>query len=219
VEYFSEPFVRRGTVRKPLGYIFFIVGALLLSFSFGRYVSGALDADRARAAWESAEAKSTLALARSAMRRAGAREVIAAGAPVARLVIPRLALDEIVLEGVGDDELNAEPGHMPGTALPGEVGNSVVSAHRDRHFNHLDAISVGDTITTESGALKQTWVVVGKRIVGKNEPALFPAKDPTLTLTTCWPIRYIGPAPERLIVTAKPLAAPAKRLGQVASTN
>jgi len=206
-------------VRKPIGYTFFIAGALLLSFSFGRYVSGALEADRARAAWESAEAKSTLALARSASQRAGAREVVAAGAPVARLVIPRLALDEIVLEGVGDDQLNAEPGHMSGTALPGERGNSVVSAHRDRHFNHLDAISVGDTITTESGVLKTTWVVVGKRIVGKNEPALFPANDPTLTLTTCWPIRYIGPAPERLIVTAKPLAAPAPRTGQVASLN
>jgi len=204
-------------VRKPLGYTFFVLGALLLSFSFGRYVSGALDADRARAAWESAEAKSTLALARSATLRAGAREVIAPGAPVARIVIPRLALDEIVLEGVSDDELNAEPGHMPGTALPGERGNSVVSAHRDRHFNHLDAISVGDTINTESGALKQTWVVVGKRIVDKDERELLPAKDPTLTLTTCWPIRYIGPAPERLIVTAKPLAAPRARSAQVAS--
>ncbi len=205
-------------MRKPLGYAFFIAGALLLSFSFGRYVSGALDADRARAAWESAEAKSTLALARSATQRTGAREAVVAGAPVARLVIPRLALDEIVLEGVGDDQLNAEPGHMTGTAFPGEPGNAVISAHRDRHFNHLDAISVGDTITTESGTLKKTWVVVGKRIVGKNEPALFPSKDPTLTLTTCWPIRYVGPAPERLIVTAKPLAAPSTRIGQVATT-
>jgi len=206
-------------VRKPLGYTFFIAGGLLLSFSFGRYVVGALDADRARAAWESAEAKSTLALARSAAVRAGAREAVAVGAPVARLVIPRVALDEIVLEGVGDDQLNAEPGHLPGTAFPGEPGNAVVAAHRDRHFNHLDALSVGDTITTESGALKKTWVVVGKRIVGKDEAALFPSNDPTLTLTTCWPIRYIGPAPERLIVTAKPLAAPATRPGQIASTN
>lgn len=206
-------------MRRPIGYSFFIAGALLLSFSFGRYVIGALAADRARSEWESAEAKSTVALARSAALRAGGREIIATGAPVARLVIPRLALDEIVLEGVGDDQLNAEPGHFPGTAFPGEPGNAVVSAHRDRHFNHLDALSVGDTITTESGTLKKTWVVVGKRIVGKDEPALFPSTDPTLTLTTCWPIRYIGPAPERLIVTAKPLAAPVTRSGQVASTN
>jgi len=206
-------------VRRPIGYSFFIAGALLLSFSFGRYVIGALNADHARSEWESAEAKSTVALARSTALRAGARETIATGAPVARLVIPRLALDEIVLEGVGDDQLNAEPGHLPGTAFPGEPGNAVVAAHRDRHFNHLDAISVGDTITTESGTLKKTWVVVEKRIVGKDEPALFPASDPTLTLTTCWPIRYIGPAPERLIVTAKPLAAPATHSGQAASTN
>jgi sortase A len=127
------------------------------------------------------------------------------GAPVARIVIPAIGLDEIVLEGVQGNDLNGGPGHVPGSALPGERGNSVISAHRDRHFNHFDRLSVGDTIVTESGPLRTTWVVKSRQVIDKNSPALFQTKDATLTLTTCWPIRYFGPAPERLIVTAKPL--------------
>jgi sortase (surface protein transpeptidase) len=34
---------------------------------------------------------------------------------------------------------------------------------------------------------------------------LVAAEAPTLTLTTCWPIRYLGPAPDRLIITAEPV--------------
>ena len=51
-----------------------------------------------------------------------------------------------------------------------------------------------------------TWVIVSERVVDKDTKALFPSVDPTLTLTTCWPIQYLGSAPDRLIVTAKPIA-------------
>jgi sortase A len=92
----------------------------------------------------------------------------------------------------------------------------VISAHRDRHFNHLDALDVGDTLVTESGTHSDRWVVVAKRVVGKDERALFRTSDATLTLTTCWPIRYLGPAPERLIITAKPIR---RNQTRVASTS
>jgi sortase A len=122
-------------------------------------------------------------------------------------MIPKIDLDEIVIEGVDGEELNAGPGHLPGSPLPGERGNAIISAHRDRHFKHFDALDVGDTITTESGARQDRWVVISTRVVDANAPALIRTSDRTLTLTTCWPIRYVGTAPERLIVTAKPAAA------------
>jgi sortase A len=124
---------------------------------------------------------------------------------VARLEIPRIHLDEIVVEGVGDDELNAGPGHLPGSVLPGMKGNAVISAHRDRHFSRLDELQLGDTIRTESGHSSGSWVIVGRRIVGRETPALFVASEPLLTLTTCWPVRYFGSAPDRLILSAKPI--------------
>jgi sortase A len=193
-------------MRKRIGLLLYVVGGLLLSFSVGRYGVGAYKADQARQAWDAAEAREAVALARSVSLHHGQRESLLAGAPVARLVIPRLDLDEIVLEGVDGNELNAGPGHLTGSAYPGESGNAVISAHRDRHFNHLDALQVGDTIVTESGTYRNGWVVVSKRVVDKDDRVLFRTADATLTLTTCWPIRYLGPAPDRLIVTAKPIA-------------
>jgi LPXTG-site transpeptidase (sortase) family protein len=203
-------------MRRRIGLLLYVVGGLLLSFSAGRYGVGFLRADQARREWDAAEAKEAVAMARSVALHHGVRESLVAGAPVAHLVFPRLDLDEIVLEGVDGDELNAGPGHLTGSAYPGEQGNAVISAHRDRHFNHLDALQVGDTIVTESGTHRTSWVVVAKRVVDKDAKALFGTSDATLTLTTCWPIRYLGPAPDRLIITAKP-AERATKAGQVSA--
>lgn len=157
--------------------------------------------------WDESEARAVVALARRSVTiDVASAAPIAPGAPVARLLIPRLALDEIVLEGVDDRALNAGPGHLPGSAFPGERGNSVISAHRDRHFARLGDVQVGDMIVTESGARAERWVVVSRRVIDADAPALFRTTDATLTLTTCWPIRYMGTAPERLLVTAKPVA-------------
>ena len=123
--------------------------------------------------------------------------------PVARLVIEKLRLDEVVVEGITDDALRAGPGHMTGSALPGDIGNAVISAHRDRHFYALGEIAMGDTIVTESARGTLTWRVARIRVVDADAPALRLSKAPMLTLTTCWPIRYFGPAPDRLIVEAE----------------
>jgi sortase A len=204
-------------VRKWVGLGFFTSGGFLLAFVAGRYAVGFARADDARQAWDDVEAHVAVAQARTVALRRRPQPAPVEGAPVARLVIPRLDLDEIVLEGVDGDDLNAGPGHLPGSVLPGDRGNSIVSAHRDRHFNHFDALSVGDTVVTESRAGRTTWVIVSQRVVDKNAPALFATKDATLTLTTCWPIRYVGPAPSRLIVTARPVSVPTPRSAASAS--
>jgi LPXTG-site transpeptidase (sortase) family protein len=192
-----------------LGYALFCIGGATVAYAGGRYAMGTWEQQEARRAWQEAEARAVIALARRDVVT-GVTNAIAPGAPVARLLIPRLGLDEIVLEGVDGNSLNAGPGHLPGSAFPGEKGNSVISAHRDRHFARLGAIQVGDTILTESGAHDDRWVVISKRVIDSDAPALFHSRDATLTLTTCWPIRYLGTAPERLIVTAKPVPLPKK---------
>ena len=189
-----------------LGYALFSVGAAMFAFGGARYGQGAWRQQEARRAWNEAEARAIVALARRSVTSDGLRPApVVPGAPVARLLIPRLAMDEIVLEGVDDYSLNAGPGHLPGSAFPGEAGNSVISAHRDRHFARLGAIEVGDTVVTESGTHSTRWVVISKRVIDADAPALYHTTDATLTLTTCWPIRYLGTAPERLLVVAKPV--------------
>jgi sortase (surface protein transpeptidase) len=62
-------------------------------------------------------------------------------------------------------------------------------------------------VVTETDFRRTTWVVVNRRIIDKDAPALFRTPDATLTLTTCWPIRYVGSAPDRLILTLKPASS------------
>lgn len=189
-----------------MGYALLCLGGATAAYAGGRYTVGELQRQEARRVWDERQAQLVVALAHSkAGPRFDARDVLP-GAPIARLRIPKLSLDEIVLEGVGDNELNAGPGHLRGSAFPGEKGNSVISAHRDRHFSRLGALQVGDTLFTDSGWSETKWVVVARRVIAADAPALFRTSDATLTLTTCWPIRYFGSAPDRLIITAKPVA-------------
>jgi LPXTG-site transpeptidase (sortase) family protein len=191
--------------RRHVGAALAVGGAVLLTFAAGRYAAGAMRADAARSAWDAAQAKQAVAKARAVAWNPERTVALVTGAPVAHLLIPRIGLDAIVLEGVDGDELNADPGHVPGSALPGEPGNAVISAHRDRHFSHFGELQLGDTVTTETLGRRTQWVIVARRVIDKDAPALFRTTDPTLTLTTCWPIRYLGSAPDRLILTAKPL--------------
>jgi LPXTG-site transpeptidase (sortase) family protein len=190
--------------RRRAGLAIFLAGSLSFSLAGSRYAMGAVAQDEARRIWDSTAAHAAVESARSLVARDRAPGTPARGEPVARLIVPGIGLDEIVLEGVDDDALNGGPGHLPGTPLPGDAGNSVISAHRDRHFRKLGAVSVGDTVVTQSGTRKTSWVIVRRRIVDKDQPVILPAKNATLTLTTCWPIQYLGTAPERLILTATP---------------
>lgn len=138
---------------------------------------------------------------------------VPSGAPVVRVIIPSIRLDEVVVEGLSDRDLWAGPGHMPGTVFPGQNGNSVVSAHRDRHFHRLDDLRVGDVIETQTPMMSVMWRITQRRVVGKEERAIFESTTPMLTLTTCWPTRYVGPAPDRLLLTAEPVSMRERETG------
>ena len=195
-------------VSRALGTTLCVAGLLIVGFVVVRYADGALRSDMSRRQWAEQQARAAVDASRQRATASTSATVshVVVGEPVARLQIPRIHLDEIVVEGVGDDELNAGPGHLPGSVLPGMKGNAVISAHRDRHFSRLDELQLGDTIRTETGHSNGSWVIVGRRIVGRETPALFVANEPLLTLTTCWPVRYFGSAPDRLILSAKPIA-------------
>ena len=194
-------------MRRTLGAALLAAGAMLVLYVGVRYVTGAYERDAARTAWAALEARNAVASA-SALAASTAHTTYTPGELVGRLLIPVVKLDEVIAEGVGDDELDAGPGHLPGSASPGESGNAVISAHRDRHFHSLGRVAIGDTVITETRTLRTMWVITGRKIVGRYQPSLFPSSEPELTLTTCWPIRYIGPAPDRLILSAKPVVRP-----------
>ncbi len=121
-----------------------------------------------------------------------------------KLEIPRLNLSTVVFEGSDEDVLERGAGHVPGSALPGDRGNAVFAAHRDTFFRPLRGIRVGDLVRIETAGKKKTdYFVASMRVVGPDEvDVLRSTPQPALTLITCYPFRYIGPAPERFVVRA-----------------
>jgi len=192
--------------RRLASWLLVAVGVATLGGVGAQYARSWVARDRVRAEWDRAEAERAR-LTANARLDADAPGEPALGAPIARLLIPRIALDEIVVEGVGEGELKVSPGHLPDTPIPGLSGNSVVSAHRDLHFRRFGQLRVGDTLTTVTARLTTRWRITERRIVDDDAPALHQTDGPTLTLTTCWPIRFIGPAPDRLLLTAVPVDA------------
>jgi sortase A len=103
----------------------------------------------------------------------------------------------MVMEGDGAGVLRLGAGHVPGTQM-------CIAAHRDTFFRALKDIHVNDTIriTTPEGTTE--YRVVSTKIVPPSDTSVLDAKDDsTLTLVTCYPFYYIGPAPKRFIVQAQ----------------
>src|SRR3954470_24836831 len=121
-----------------------------------------------------------------------------------RLSIPSIDLDAIVVEGTSYKQLAIAPGHMTDTAAPGETGNSVITAHRDTFFRHIYELNKGDEIVVRRGGKSFQYLVERKFVVKPSDVSVLrPTTDARLTLVTCYPTYYVGPAPERLVVTAK----------------
>lgn len=135
------------------------------------------------------------------------------GEGIAKIYFPTLGSDEVkvVVEGVGTEDLKKGPGHIPDTALPGAVGNVVVSGHRTTYgapFNRVDELAIGAAIVLETQGSWYTYRVTGTSIVAPSAiEVTFPVpnqqgRTPTqrlLTLTTCNP-KYS--AQTRLIIRA-----------------
>ncbi len=126
-------------------------------------------------------------------------------ATIARLIAPAQGADLLVLAGASGRTLAFGPGHHDGSALPGEAGNAVISAHRDTHFRFLRDVAVGDTLIVEGAAGKRfSYRVRAIDIADQRDlrlPRLPP--EPTLTLVTCYPFDAVEPGgPLRYVVVA-----------------
>lgn len=110
-------------------------------------------------------------------------------APVARLKVPRLDVDQIVLAGASGRSLAFGPGHLTGTALPGERGNSVITGHRDTHFDFIGELKTGDIFRLQRpDGIWAHYRVTGGEVVDARSAQLVDTPDRSaVTLVTCWP--------------------------------
>jgi sortase A len=133
---------------------------------------------------------------------AGAR--IMAGSPIGRIEISSIGIAAMVLEGTDGKTLSVAVGHVPGTPVPGQQGNVVLAAHRDTFFRGLRKIRRDDEIvmTTLDGSYH--YLVDSTQVVDPDDiRVLAPTPDDFLTLVTCYPFYFVGPAPKRFIVRAR----------------
>ena len=133
------------------------------------------------------------------------------GQPMARIRIPSARMDWVVFGGTDDATLEKGPGHVPGTAMPGQdgpPGNCVITAHRDSHFRNLGWLRRGHVVEIETAGGTKTYRVASREIVTPKDVRVLAATPrPRLTLITCYPFTYIGSAPQRLVVVAEPIGA------------
>lgn len=125
------------------------------------------------------------------------------GEHFADLVIPRLNAKMPIIEGTNEDELERGVGHYAGSVLPGEPDNAVLSGHRDTVFRQMGKMQLGDELQVDTA--QGTFVYVIKKMWktdAQDRTVIVPREKPILTLTTCYPFSYIGPAPERYIIEA-----------------
>ena len=130
------------------------------------------------------------------------------GGVIGEIQVPRLQLKAIVVQGDSHTILRRAVGHIPETALPGTLGNVVLAGHRDTFFRPLRNIRLGDAITlkTSDGAFQ--YLVESTEVVPASAVEVLNATTGrTLTLITCYPFDYIGPAPNRYVVRARELGS------------
>ncbi len=126
------------------------------------------------------------------------------GAAIGEIQILRLGLRAVIVQGDAADILQRAVGHLSGTALPGESGNVVLAGHRDTFFRPLNRIRMGDTITVRTARGDFEYLVESTAVVSPDAiDVLRPTGGRTLTLITCFPFRFVGPAPNRFIVRAR----------------
>jgi sortase A len=126
------------------------------------------------------------------------------GDVLGEIQIPHLDLNAVVVEGDSPRILRRAVGHLSGTALPGQAGNVALAGHRDTFFRALRLIRPGDIITFKIPGQQFQYAVETTRVVQPNDTSVLePSAGEQLTLITCFPFSYIGPAPDRFVVVAK----------------
>ena len=123
---------------------------------------------------------------------------------IGEIQVRRLGLKAIVVQGDSEKLLGYAVGHLPETALPGKAGNVGLAGHRDGLFRPLRNVRPGDSIILRTKNRDFQYQVEWTAVVPPTAVGVIkPTSESALTLITCFPFSFIGPAPERFVVRAR----------------
>ena len=130
--------------------------------------------------------------------------ILVEGEVIGEIQVPRLGLKAIVVQGDSPANLKRAVGHLSKSALPGEWGNVALAGHRDTFFRTLRDIRLGDEIKFKTRERSFEYLVESIEVVAPTDiRVLESSTGHDLTLLTCFPFHYVGPAPNRFVVRAR----------------
>lgn len=140
----------------------------------------------------------------SASRVRAFRHSFSRETPEGILRIPSLTLEVPVYGNTGETNLNRGAGHIEGTASLNTPGNVGIAAHRDGFFRKLKDVQLGDSLYLDTRTRAVRYRIVDIRIVNPSDVSVLAATPvPSVTLVTCHPFYFVGPAPQRFVVRAQ----------------
>src|SRR5690625_1453539 len=123
------------------------------------------------------------------------------------LEIDKIEAELPIVEGTDEDELAKGVGHLKDTVYPTQNDQILLSGHRDTVFMRMGELEIGDTMTVKMPYGDFTYEIYETFIVDADDTTVIrsTAPDEVLTVTTCYPFSYLGNAPDRYIINAKPV--------------
>jgi len=169
-------------------------------------VSGAILVSLAGLVWADGAAESRVAIADFERQQAGQQIALSdeVESTLAVMRIDSAGIEVPVFASTGKAALSKGAGHVKGTVRPGGNGNIAIAGHRDTFFRRLKDLEVGADIEMATPEGSRVFRVSELKIVDPLDVSVLdPTDDTVLTLITCYPFYYVGPAPDRFIVRAE----------------
>ena len=120
---------------------------------------------------------------------------------IGTIEIPKIGLLHRIMHGITMRNIDLGPSHWPGTAFPGEVGNSVFAGHRvtkTKPFRNIDQLVPGDRVFFTVQGIRSEYSVTGTEIVSPKAVHIAnQTPTPTATIFACHPP---GSARQRIVV-------------------
>ncbi|MBU5348718.1 class D sortase [Paenibacillus lautus] len=125
---------------------------------------------------------------------------------IGMLQIPKLEAELPIIEGTDEEMLERGVGHYSGTAFPMDNEQILLSGHRDTVFRDFDKLSVGDHFIVKLPYGTFEYEIKSTDIVDKDDTSVIRSMGTeALVVSTCYPFRFVGNAPERYIFYAYPV--------------
>lgn len=125
---------------------------------------------------------------------------------IGMLQIPKLEAELPIIEGTDEEMLERGVGHYSGTAFPMDNEQILLSGHRDTVFRDFDKLSVGDHFIVKLPYGTFEYEIRSTDIVDKDDTSVIRSMGTeALVVSTCYPFRFVGNAPERYIFYAYPV--------------